>query len=438
MEVIKAPEQQRPSKSEIRREINHKKTEFIQRIEIYAGIKAAWESAGRRGSKPVTLTYLNEKGEEEQKTVPINRSTVSAMKKEIHEYLNELVTFSTETQRIRRQNRPSDDESGFNIPYFHSTDLCEFLAHANIGTLVLGNIINSNKQEKKKKKPTVENMNVRPENLNTILFFTQKTIAGTPNPFYGFTSHSAITSLLALHLFYCEAQNKQRSSELSATPQMRKYLGGIIRQHIEENCAKIIEAYPENLTIRSKARAVADQALQAIDNPDLVFDNVVDGKWKIFNPNKFIYANLSSLIAVSKEKNQPTEEVRKRINKETYRLFRNNPMFKVHFDTCLPRYKTEEEMADNSLMVMEKLLKNYIQCASYRKDKLREEKKQEEAARADPNQTVVTLPPITGDGMPAAGSSSGGGAPGFGVSGPGSTANPAGTYVNRAMSPTGY
>lgn len=116
-------------------------------------------------------------------------------------------------------------QSGYRPPLLFNEDLLRFFANANLGPIVEGDFtIGWTGRDT----PDESTLRVTRQPLNSVLFFTQPTILGQPNPLYGITSPNALMSLFVLHAFYANMRKPGTPGRLASSPEMRKYLGRFI------------------------------------------------------------------------------------------------------------------------------------------------------------------------------------------------------------------
>ena len=202
----------------------------------------------------------------------------------------------------RRQTSP---QAGFLAPAKFSQDMVNFFANANLGPQVTGQLgPKVDKAGNTKMVPDNNSLNAIPNSrLNNVLYFTQ------PNhPLYRVISPGTLTPLFALQSHYSNAQNLGTRSRLTATPEMRQYLGRIIQETIQNDVNKIATAFPSSAMLAQQA---GQNALQALANPGLSVNTVVSvadpekPTREVFNPNSFLYAHFSKLISTGKSRNEP-------------------------------------------------------------------------------------------------------------------------------------
>ena len=206
--------------------------------------------------------------------------------------------------------------SGFARPVLISTELADFFAIASVGPLVEGQFVTriSEPGGKTRMVPVNESLVATNQPLNIILYFTQRQINGQVNPLYRVIDRGHLTPLFALHSFYTGMATEISRTRLSASLQMRQMLSNLMYKVIISDLDDILTKYPYlSDEVRDEINAVQAQMIANITQPQVTNeDHSDDGKvydesgqviGEIFNPNSFIYANFSKLIAAGIEAN---------------------------------------------------------------------------------------------------------------------------------------
>lgn len=122
------------------------------------------------------------------------------------------------------------EESSYTTPSILNEPLVEFFAHAELGPVVKGRFM----IDPETGREILDKKSLRAINqpLNSVLFFTQPTILGQPNPLYRIGTRSMITSLFFLHAHYAKMYHPYTFNIMSASPVLRKYLGDTL---VEQN-----------------------------------------------------------------------------------------------------------------------------------------------------------------------------------------------------------
>jgi hypothetical protein len=331
-----------------------------------------------KGSSSYEITLPKDKSTGKVKTIIVDKNTIKQFKDEINETMKIGFSLGFSNTQSRRTSRKRDEDSGFNNPSRCKEDIIRFMENANLGPYVEG-VVSKESDEKSKNKFRVEGAtSVAGSRINDYLLFTKSSIDGVPNKMRGYVSHSVLTTLFALHIYYSKAQHKDAPSQISCTAEMREYLYNMMKTKIQKDyeqvCGLLDKKYgPESASHKAVAYTVMEQCIKAIKDPSLEVNSVLDKKNKIyiFNPNNFLYHELSSLISLGKEDVQPNKDQIAQLSLSLYNDFRNSAKFKAFFDSEASEYKSEEEFKLKFINAMERVQRVPIIKASSFKDGLK-------------------------------------------------------------------
>ena len=344
--------------------MDKKKIEIIKR-ETHSVLKGA-------GSHEVSLSRNKQTGDVD--TIIVTKDTIRELDRAYEEKLKLIPAVSMMSVKTRRISTFKDDDSGFNNPCKQKDEIINFLAKANFGPVIKGNLT-KNKEGKGKAKNNMDTMEVVPgSNLGDTLWFYKSNVYDCPNELKGFASHCTLTTLFSLNIYHNQSQNPDNLEIFLATKDMRECLSNLMRELIEKDYSKICANNPDMV---DEAKRCRDLCIKAITDSSVKVD--MPAEFDMFNPNGFKYSKLSSLIALGKDE-QPNPETYQTIVRSMYQKLRHHKVLGQYFDSELNTYGSEEELAAKTAHVLERVQRIEISKASCYKESLKN--KQKEAIRA--------------------------------------------------------
>lgn len=172
--------------------------------------------------------------------------------------------------------------------YYFTQDVMNFLQEVELGPQVMGAFPNGSIDQTTVK--ALENTR-----LNDILWFLEPRISGRPNPLYRIVLRSTVflhDIFIVLLLHHLHVSRALKGAVFSATDDMRKYLGNIIQNIIDNDVRRIQQ---RSSSVAQLAREKGNLAKRAIDEPTLKINtSVTIGRaiYSIFNPNEFTQGDL--------------------------------------------------------------------------------------------------------------------------------------------------
>jgi len=248
------------------------------------------DEATRGLKRGEALTFVVEGGQQ-----------VTYGRKEFKEFLTMIVRavkrLPTDAFAASKTRRTTASGTGFAAPQRFRQEIIEFFSRANLGPMVSANYV----LDEGKYVPDSRTIAVQTgTRLNDALYFTRPQIGNAQNPLYGITAHGVLTPLFALHVYFAGGQDPNNARFISATPEMRQILGGVMAEAINRDVAKFSGMYPQ---LAPQIQNMGQQAIQAINNPNLALNTVIgngEEEDHMFNPNAFPFAHFSKIISAGK------------------------------------------------------------------------------------------------------------------------------------------
>lgn len=231
------------------------------------------------------VTILNDEEEEEQ--FLLSRTDLTAFISQITYRLDEMPQLVAEKLK---SNKRVSNSAGLQIPYKYNDEFIDFFSKADFGNLIKGELIRSGKVKKG------VNMKDAGVPINDGLFFTKEKIGNHPNPLYGITTNSVLTTLLANHSYYADLRGKKN---LTLSPIMRESLRETVSQTINNGIDAVLK---KNEALTEEGEELRERLLQALDDESIFIpleESKLGGE-AIFNPNNFTYPHFSKLTSTGK------------------------------------------------------------------------------------------------------------------------------------------
>lgn len=213
--------------------------------------------------------------------------------------IEELKKLPAEAAGINKTRRVTAPNSGFLAPTMFNDEIVNFFARATLGPVVDGEFTGiPDKSGNWKITPNTSTLRaVENSRLNSVLYFTQAQINGQQNPLYRIIIPGILAPLFALHAYNSRMQLPNEARFLSASNEMRQMLRNTIMETIQNDAATLASKYPQ---LTQRIAEVRQNMLASIENPNVLYNNVVTGTDSIFNPNRFLYAHFSKIMSRGK------------------------------------------------------------------------------------------------------------------------------------------
>jgi hypothetical protein len=184
----------------------------------------------------------------------------------------------------------------FDAPTLFDDEICQFFSVCDMGSAISGQFVINQRGSSVPVLATLEPSDIP---LSDCLYFTN---SDNDNLLYGINKQGTLTPLFSLHAYYANMQIPNDNTHLSASADMRKYLKQTLIKAIKYSAQKIITLNINNVKIIDQILDMVELLIQSIDQPSLAPGQIMIAGREMFNPNFFLYANLSILINVSKIK----------------------------------------------------------------------------------------------------------------------------------------
>lgn len=282
--------------------------DLAEAVTLIPFLDKATATLGRSNARNVS--FITAEGQMAQ--VPYTRAMFSEFVKEVARRVKGLPDYVI---RLTKTRRRSNQNRGFNVPNIFDDEIVNFFRVAQIGPEV--GATPTVDPATGKTIPVKSSLQVKQGRLNDVLYFTQEGEGGQRNPLYKIFTQGTFISLFALHAYYAGGQ--RHGGHYSATQEMRQYLRQTIIRAIERDVASFSEFLPAET---GRIRSLGDQLIQSIDNPTMDIDATflitrpATGKSKpesMFNPNNFIFAHFSKLIAAAKYPKETQQQLQQQL-----------------------------------------------------------------------------------------------------------------------------